>query len=167
MEQKAKRVKTQKTVNTTKHMKILGHQEYVHRETGQIVNCEVVQYEDRDANFLKFWVIQVLTLIEEISDSKTKIIFYILDNINRNRSNVLTKTIAEIVKETGISKPTVIFTLKALERHDIIRRKTGVIFLNPNVIFRGGTNARRALLIEYLNLENNVVELPERKTQEE
>ncbi|WP_292863398.1 replication/maintenance protein RepL [uncultured Nostoc sp.] len=68
---------------------------------------------------------------------------------------MLTKMIAEIVTETGFSKPTVLATLAAMERHDIIRRKTGVIFLNPNTVFKGSARSRRALLIEYLQLKSS------------
>lgn len=81
-------------------------------------------------------------------------------------NNTLIKTIQEIINETGFSKMTVVETLKVLEKYDIIKRKTGVIFLNPNVLFKGGTHKRRAVLIKYNDLKKHP-ELPFKDEQED
>jgi hypothetical protein len=48
--------------------------------------------------------------------------------------------------------------LKILERHQIIKRKTGIIFISPDVIFRGGHAKRMNILIQYREVEQEVPE---------
>jgi hypothetical protein len=83
---------------------------------------------------------------------------------NANAEGILLKTIDEITEDTGISQKTIITTLKILQIHDIIRRKTGVIILNPNVLFKGDTNKRRAILTFYSEIDNPAV-APEPNTK--
>jgi hypothetical protein len=148
-----------KFVNTTRKAKIIGTEQYISARTGEILDCQVMEVEERDCNFLKFWIGHVLSAIDELSNSKMKIVFYIFKNMDRS-NNTLLRTIDEIVNETGISNRTIIETLKVLEEHNIIRRKTGVVFVNPNVLFRGGTNKRRAILITYNEIERPQFEQP-------
>lgn len=136
-----------KKPTTTRKMKLMGTQDYVNKNTGQIIECQVIEHEERDANFQKIWIGHIASAIEELSNTKMKLVFYILSNADSN--NVLIKTIADIIHDTGFSNKTIIDTLKILEKHDIIRRKTGVIFLNPNVLFKGGTKKRHAILSIY------------------
>jgi Firmicute plasmid replication protein (RepL) len=143
---------THKSVIASKKVKLLGTQQFIHKETGEIVECQVMELEERDANFQKFWLGHVISAVDELSNAKMKIVFYILGNADSN--NVLLKTIDEIVKETGISNKTVVETLKVLQKHDIITRRTGAILLNPNVIFRGGTSKRRAVLTFYEEMKS-------------
>lgn len=142
-----------KKVTTTKKTKFVGTQKFVNQESGEIVECQVVEIEERDANFYKFWIGHVLSAIDELSNAKVKIVFYIFHNTNP-ATNILLKTIDEIAEDTGISHKTIITTLKVLQKHDIIRRKTGVIILNPNVLFKGDTNKRRAILTFYSEIQS-------------
>lgn len=146
-------------VNTTRKTKIVGTEQYISAKTGEILECQVMEVEEKDCNFLKFWIGHVLSAIDELSNSKMKVVFYIFKNMDRS-NNTLLRTIDEMVNETGISNKTVIETLKVLEEHNIIRRKTGIVFVNPNVLFRGGTNKRRAILITYNEIERSQFEQP-------
>ena len=83
-----------------------------------------------------------------------KVLLYLI-NKREKANNMLAKTIKEIAKETGISEKTIIETLKILEEHKIIKRKTGVVILNPDVIFKGGPNKRLNVLLQYHNLDEN------------
>lgn len=137
---------------TRRKTKVIGTQQYINSTTGEIIDCQVMEVEERDANFQKFWLGHVLTAVDELSNAKMKILFYIFSKVDSS-NNILPKTIAEIVEETGISNKTIIETLKILQSYDIIRRKTGIIFLNPNVLFKGGLNKRHAVLIKYGELD--------------
>lgn len=150
-------------VSTTRKTKILGTEQYISAKTGEILECQVMEVEEKDSNFLKFWIGHVLSAIDELSNSKMKVVFYIFKNMDKS-NNTLLRTIDEMVNETGISNKTVIETLKVLEEHNIIKRKTGIVFVNPNVLFRGGTNKRRAILITYNEIEKSQFQQP---TQEQ
>lgn len=133
---------------TSKKLKVIGTQQYVNVNTGEVEEFNVLSIEDKDINFNKIWIGHILEAIDEIGNAKMKILMYLISNRN-TATNMVIKTIDEISKETETSKKTVIDTLKVLSRHDIIKRKTGVIFLNPNVVFRGRYNTRMKILLEY------------------
>ncbi|WP_425348387.1 replication/maintenance protein RepL, partial [Staphylococcus aureus] len=61
---------------------------------------------------------------------------YILDNIHLS-NNTMIATTREIAKATGPSLQSVTTTLKILEEGNIIKRKTGALMLNPELMMRG------------------------------
>lgn len=146
-------------VRTTRKLQVLGTEQYVNTRTGELVDCQVAQIGEVDTNFHKFWLKNLLFAIDEISNQKTKVALYIFDNVDY-ANNTLIMTGSEIIKNTGISRATVFETLKILEKHDIIRRKLGAIFLNPNVLFKGGTAKRRAVMLKYTKINLDQKEIP-------
>ena len=66
-------------------------------------------------------------------------------------------TTREIAKATGTSLQTVITTLKILEEGNIIKRKTGVLMLNPELLMRGD-DQQKYLLLEFGNFEQEANE---------
>lgn len=136
---------------TRRKTKIVGKQDYINPQTGQLVTMQVIEIEERDANFRKLWIGHLLDAVEEVGNRKMQLMMWLLDNADAyNRVIGTTRTLAE---ETKISQKTVVETLQALEKKDIIRRRTGVITLNPDVIFKGGTSARMDILIRYQNMD--------------
>jgi DNA-binding transcriptional regulator YhcF (GntR family) len=144
--------------NTTKKTQIVGTETYMNHATGEIEEFNVIRIEDADFNFDKFWVSQLLTAIDEFGSQKIKLLMYLIQHRERS-NNAILKTIRELAAETGISKDTISATLKILEAHGIVKRKTGVIFISPNVVFRGSHSNRRRILIEYSKAESNVVNI--------
>jgi DNA-binding transcriptional regulator YhcF (GntR family) len=142
----------------SKKTKIVGTEQYINAATGSIEDFQVIRIEDADFNFDKFWVGQLLTAIDEFGSQKTKLLLYLIQNRERS-NNAIIKTVRELEAATGISKDTICKTLKILEAHQIIKRKTGVIFISPNVIFRGSHANRRRFLIDYSKTESNVVSI--------
>lgn len=146
---------TTKTIKSKERKtRIVGTQEMMNVTTGEIIDCNVVTVEERDFNFQKLWMGHILEAIDEIGNAKMKVLMYLI-NKREKANNMLAKTIKEIAKETGISEKTIIETLKILEQHKIIKRKTGVVILNPDVIFKGGPNKRLNVLLQYHNLDEN------------
>lgn len=141
---------------TRRKTKVVGKQDYINPQTGQLVTMQVIEIEERDANFRKLWIGHLLDAVEEVGNRKMQLMMWLLDNADAyNRVIGTTRTLAE---ETKICQKTVVETLKALEEKDIIRRQTGVITLNPDVIFKGGTSARMDILIRYRNMNAKDVE---------
>lgn len=145
-----------KNKSTRRKTKIVGVREYIDRETQEIVRCQVVEIEERDANFKKLWIGHLLDAVDELGSKKLQLLMWLFDQADAY--NRIIATIDNIKEKTGISHFTIKATLKALEEKDIIKRQTGVITLNPDVIFKGGTNARFDVLLSYRNInkkENN------------
>lgn len=87
-------------------------------------------------------------MLDIVGGSKLKIVNYLLDNL-RLSDNKLLATQREIAEEVNVSIKTVTNTLKILEKGNIIKRRTGVIMLNPEILVRGDDNKHRHMLIEF------------------
>ncbi|MBA6432817.1 replication/maintenance protein RepL, partial [Pseudomonas aeruginosa] len=83
---------------------------------------------------------------------KLKIVNYILDNVHLS-NNTMIATVREIAEGTNTSTKTVNTTLKILEEGNIIKRRTGALMLNPELLMRGDDQKQKYLLLEFGNFE--------------
>ena len=60
---------------TTKNVKIVGKTEYIRKNTGEVEEMQVISVEERDFNFHKFWLRNILTTVDLISNKKNEIGF--------------------------------------------------------------------------------------------
>ncbi|OAV63794.1 Firmicute plasmid replication protein (RepL) [Bacteroidales bacterium Barb4] len=111
-------------------------------------------------NFHKAYLIQLISMMDMIGNQKFKVVNYILDNIHWS-NNTLIATVKEMIKATGTSKQTVITTLKALEEGNIIKRRTGALMLNPELLMRGDDHKQKYLLLEFGSFEQEASEKQE------
>ncbi len=139
---------------TSKKIRVIGTKQFINTETNEVEDFNVISQEEQDFNFDKFWITQIMFAIDEFGSQKMKLLLYLITNRERANNTVL-KTVSEMAKETNINKNTIVTTLKILEKHKIIRRKTGVIFISPEVIFKGGHNKRMNVLIQYRAVSQN------------
>ncbi|EJW73645.1 hypothetical protein WUBG_15450, partial [Wuchereria bancrofti] len=86
--------------------------------------------------------------MDMIGGQKFKVVNYILDNIHWS-NNTLMGTTREIAKATNTSLQTVTITLKTLEEGNIIKRRTGALMLNPELLMRGDDQKQKYLLLEF------------------
>jgi DNA-binding GntR family transcriptional regulator len=154
--------------STTKKTKVIGTQEYLNTTTGELEEMQIIRMEDKDFDFEKIWLGQILSAIDEISNQKMRLLTHLL-KIREKSNNTVIRTIRELEKETGVSKDTICRTLVVLEKNKIIKRKPGVIFINPDVVFKGGHNNRMRIVFDYQKVaqeqkqekpETNVVDFP-------
>ena len=139
-------------MSTSKKIKTVGTETYVNVNTGELHEMNVVEVEDRDANFMKLWVSSILSAVDELSNQRMKIVFWLVNEAGKSR-NVITKTTRELADEIGVSRTTIVNTLQVLESHDILRRKTGVIFMSPDVVYKGTRGGRLEVLTRYKSLD--------------
>jgi len=140
--------KTHKTMTTTKKVKVIGKEQYINAETGEVEVMDVVSVEARDFNFHKLWLGHILNSIDLIGNQKTRLAFWILDNLDSE--NKLIYTYEQIRKETGISSKTIADTFKALATSNFLKKKqSGVWIVNPDFIYKGSRNGRLNVLIQY------------------
>lgn len=114
-------------------MKIVGKQTYINQETGEMNEVQVIDIEERDANFHKIWLSHILNSIDLIGNQKTKLAFWILDNIDSENQLIMTQR--KIAKNSGISLYTVSETLKVLMDSNFLQKiNSGAYRVNPNVL---------------------------------
>lgn len=137
---------------TSKRVKVIGTQKYVNPNTGEVEDFQVVQMEDRDFNFHKVWMHNIIMALDLIGNQKTKLAFWIIDNLNRE--NQLIMTYRQIADKTNMSLETVRVTMKALIEANFLRRiNQGAYCVNPEVLFKGTRNGRLNVLLQYQALD--------------
>lgn len=97
-------------------------------------------------------IYRLTELFSVISGAKPKIVNYLIENINLS-DNVVSSTIQEIADHTGISTKTVAQTLQKLEDANIIRRRVGVIMINPFILYRGSIPKQDELVEKFNSFE--------------
>ena len=133
---------------TRRKMKIVGKQAYIDQETGEMNEVQVIDIEEREANFHKIWLSHILNSIDLIGNQKTKLAFWILDNIDSENQLIMTQR--KIAKNSGISLYTVSETLKVLMDSNFLQKiNSGAYRVNPNVLWKGGKSARMNVLFKY------------------
>lgn len=133
---------------TTKKVKVVGQVEYLNTSTGELETMNVTTVEERDFNFTKVWLTDLLAKLGIISNSKTKFAYWFLDHLNRE--NMVTMTYRQLAKESGYSYDTVSHTMQALiGANFVVKVNTGCYMVNPDVLFKGAKNTRQNLLIQY------------------
>lgn len=136
------------TRRTTKKVKVVGQVEYLNTNTGELETMNVTTVEERDFNFTKVWLTDLLSKLGIISNSKTKFAYWFLDHLNRE--NMVTMTYRQLADKSGYSYKTVSQTMQALiGANFIVKVNTGCYMVNPDVMFKGAKNTRQNLLIQY------------------
>ncbi|TKD48702.1 replication/maintenance protein RepL [Streptococcus mitis] len=143
--------KKKKIMTTRKKIKFSGTQKYINQDTGEIVEMNVTEIEERDANFHKVWLGHVIQSLDLIGNKKIHILTSIMDNLNKENQFLYTYSMIE--KETGISRRTIADTMTALQESDFLKKvKNGHYEVNPDQIFKGGKKSRMDILLRYKNL---------------
>lgn len=133
---------------TRKKVKVVGVERYINQSDGSIAEMQVIEIEERDANFHKLWLGHIIQSIDLIGNQKTKLAFWILDNLDSE--NKLTMTYRQIADKSKMSYQTVYRTMKALvESNFLIKINAGAYRVNPDVLFKGGKSARLNVLMKY------------------
>lgn len=137
---------------TTKKVKVIGREDYLNTQTGEIESFNVTTVEERDFNFYKVWMKSFIVTLDIVGNQKTRLCMWIVENINRD--NQLIGTMRDIAKQTGMSLETVRITIKILLDADFLRRvQNGVYIVNPDIVYKGTYNARMGILTKYNSAE--------------
>lgn len=142
---------------TSKKQKFVGIQEYINSQTGEVVPMQVTKLEDRDFNFHKVWLQHLITSLDEISNKKMELAFWIIENLNTENQLIMTQR--AIAEKTGISLTTVRDTMKALQKGKtafLVKINSGAYQVNPQVIWKGSHGKRMGIVFDYVdNINQN------------
>jgi len=145
-----------KKTTKLKKQKIIGKQNYINPTTGEVIETLVIEKNvERDFNFFKVWLLDLLNILEVVGTKKMKVVNYIFENIN-TQENLFIGTHAEISKKLNISRPVVSKTFKLLvDSGLLIKRNNGIYMINPDIVIKGNTGKRMNLLVKYNEIKNN------------
>jgi len=133
---------------------IVGRQTYINSSTGELVDCLVMEKEvNNDFNFHKVWIDDLINILNLIGGKKLEVFKYLMNEMNPS-NNYIVATYEKIKKDTKISYQTIRDTLKVLIETNFLKRvSNGVYMVNPDVIVKGNSNKREALLIKYIKID--------------
>lgn len=137
-----------------------GSQRLIDEQTGEVIEVDKLYRKQSSGNFVKAYIVQLVSMLDMIGGKKLKIVNYILDNVHLS-NNLIVATTREIAKATNTSTQTVTRTLKILEEGNIIKRRTGAIMLNPELLMRGDDQKQKYLLLEFGQFEQEASEKQE------
>lgn len=127
----------------------------------------IAEFEDKDFNFEKIWLVVILQMLGLIGNAKVKVAMWLLKN--RNGDNYVFANLRKIANECGASFDTVQRTLKVLKDNKLLAQfnKGGVYQINPDMIFKGGSNKRMNLILKFKSqiaeMQKNDLEIKEQK----
>ena len=139
--------KTKQTRKILRSRKVVGASEYIDPRSGELMPCLMTEevLSEKDFNFTKFWISQYFDAVEEITNKKRKLADWLIEH--RDRENKICYTFRQMAAETGFSLDTVSKTMKALiDAGLIIRINQGCYMINPDIIWKGGTTDRLAVV---------------------
>lgn len=138
----------------SKKVKVIGQQDYLNPDTGELQTMNVISIQDRDFNFHKVWLDHVFGILGLIGNKKTNLAFWIIDHLDSE--NKLCMTYRQISDASGISLKTVMLTMQVLLRSNfLVRINSGTYQVNPTVIWKGSHGRRMNVLYQYQDVKNN------------
>ena len=140
--------------NTTRlKRQIIGREEHMNTDTGEISVFNILGEEvESDTNFHKVWIKTLCKLLVDLGGSKNLILAYFLSKMDNKNSFI--GTISKIAKETGVSEGTVKRTLQIMKANNHIKMlQGGTYHLNPDLIAKGKSPARKINRAEYYKIE--------------
>lgn len=153
-----------KNVSTRKKVKVIGHKRLMDTD-GTFFDMQVMEVEEKDANFHKIWLGHIIQALDMIGNQKIRLVNFILENLDKENKLVMTQR--KIAEKSDISFGTVISTMKLLqEANFIVKINSGAYQVNPEIVFKGGTGARMNVLIQYKQAGQEAAATTTKKAQE-
>ncbi|WP_180523269.1 replication/maintenance protein RepL, partial [Staphylococcus haemolyticus] len=103
-----------------------GSQRLIDEQTGEVIEVDKLYRKQTSGNFVKAYIVQLISMLDMIGGKKLKVVNYIFDNIHLS-NNTMIATVREIAEGSNTSTKTVNTTLKVLEEGNIIKRRTGAL----------------------------------------
>lgn len=154
-------------MNTSKKQKLIGIQQYIDSNTGELVPMQVVSVEDRDFNFHKVWLQHLINSLDSISNQKLRLAFWIIENLNKDNQLVMTQR--QIADKSGMSMSTVQRTMRELQESEpafLVRINGGAYMVNPNIIWKGSHTSRMGVVFDYANNVRENTATPDEAVQD-
>lgn len=146
---------------TTKKQVVVGKQQFINKETGELEDFNIINTYDADFNFEKIWLSHILESLEVIGNQKVKVLNWLLKN--KSSDNLITATQRQISDKSGVSYPVVNQTIRALvDSKALAKINGGAYMLNPDFMFKGHKKKRMNLLLRF-----NEVDTIDAKTEEQ
>jgi predicted transcriptional regulator len=135
---------------------------YTNNKTGEIIDVAVINHSGvKNKDFEMIFYGHLMDILNDMGNKRIKVLHHIVSN-REKVNNTFIGTVREISESLGISFPTVQSTLTTLVDKGVIKRKTGVIYINSDLICDG--RFKKNIMHKY-NEVDDVLSVEERKSQ--
>lgn len=125
-----------------------GRDTWVNQRTGEVVEADqIVKKVDR-TGFEITYLMHFMELFDRLGGQKYKVVRYILENRSKSE-NTLIITTEELSRKTKVSRQTVSDALKIMEEANLIKRRTGAIMVNAQLVHQGGSGKELYLMQKF------------------
>ena len=136
-----KKINVNIEVDKLTSVKPVLYKSFTDNETGEVMDIPLMFHDLNSKtginnNFEMIFYGHMMQIINDLGNKKIRILKYLVDKRDKYNNTVL-KTVREISEELGFSSKTVNDTLIFLQDKGAIKRKTGVIFLDADLICDG------------------------------
>lgn len=146
-----------KTESTTKFVGTSIWQK-VKLDTGEIIDQRpVMEFEKRvgrEEHFMVTYLGEIISLIDNLGNKKMKVVKYILQNMSKS-NNAMFCTTRELAEKLKMSPTTVNATLVALEKANIIKRRTGGLMLSPRLLNCWTSQKEASMMVTYRDFDEH------------
>ncbi len=129
------------------------------RQTGEIkitgapiIAPEVTQKVPR-GSFEITYCAELFDIMKELGNRKIQVLAYLLDHKDGN--NCLNRTNSQLAEAIGVSRPTVIETIKTLSEAGLARRENSVLMISPGLMVKGSQVREAWLMRKYVSMPEN------------
>ena len=100
---------------------------------------------------------ELFGILEKLGNKKIQVLSYLLDNKDGNNSLNMTNT--QIATATGISRKTVIETVKLLAEAGLAKRQGSVIMISSNLMVKGNQVREAYLMRKYVEMDQDIIDV--------
>lgn len=100
---------------------------------------------------------ELFDVMKALGNKKIEVLSYILDH--KDGHNSLNATNTQLAQLTGISRKTVVETLKILQDANLIRRHNSVIMVSPSLMVKGNQLREAWLMRRYEEISDNKTDI--------
>ena len=94
---------------------------------------------------------ELFDIVGKLGNQKVKVLAYMLDHKDGN--NCLNATNSQLAQLVGVSRPTVIETMKVLQSANLVTRKNSIIMISPGLMVKGSQVREAYLMRKFVEME--------------
>lgn len=125
---------------------------------GSPIIAPVVTSSVKKGKFEIVFCAELFNVMRELGNRKIEVLAFILDHKDGN--NCLNMTNKQLAEAVGVSRPTVIDTIKTLSEAGLLRRKNSVIAISPKLMMQGNKVKEAYLMRKFVEIEEKEIETP-------